>query len=145
MSGLAKRNESGRLVEHCTEAFLLDHLWALKFSVDLGGAVFLVQSTTRSVESLPQQPSTRPVAVVQSKYCGDTAEAEVPRLFVERLDRHLTFGPELLAEKNELEKTLVLDRLDEPVARHQWHKHPPRRCQKVMALAKSWAIVLQNT
>ena len=87
MSGLAHRNKNGRLAEHRTTAFLLDHFWVLKQSVDLDGAVFFVQAATRTAESLGHSSSHRPVAVVQARSWEDGAEVEVPKLLVERPDR----------------------------------------------------------
>ena len=87
MSGLAQRNENGRRAEYRTEAFLLDHFWVLKFSVNLDGAVFLIQTPTRSVESLGTPPVARPVSILLSVFCGSDGTAEIPRLFVERPDR----------------------------------------------------------
>lgn len=87
MSGLAERNANGRRAEHRTEAFLLNHFWVLKLSLDLDGAVFLAQAPTRTIESLRQPTTVRPVAVIQSKSWEDGVEVEVPRLFIERSDR----------------------------------------------------------
>lgn len=87
MSGLAERNAIGRRAEHRTEAFLLDHFWVLKLSLDLDGAVFLAHAPTRTLESLRQPTTVRPVAVIQSKSWEDGAEVEVARLFVESI-RH---------------------------------------------------------
>ena len=87
MSGLAERNANGRRAEHRTEAFLLDHFWVLKLSLELDGAVFLAHAPTRTLESLRQPTTVRPVAVIQSKSWEDGAEVEVARLFVERSDR----------------------------------------------------------
>jgi|GEM_PF-5591820 len=87
MSGLAERNDNGRRAEYRTEAFLLDHFWVLKYLVNLDGAVFLIQSPTRSVETLSQPPTAQPVSILLSVFCGADSTAEIPRLFVERLDR----------------------------------------------------------
>lgn len=87
MSDLVKRNESGRRAEHRTEVFLLDHFWVMKLAVDLDGAVFLVQPSTRTVESLNQQIGSRPFAVVRSLSCQEGAEVEISKLLVERSDR----------------------------------------------------------
>lgn len=87
MSDLAKRNEFGRKAELQTQAVLLDHFWVMKLSADLDGAVFLVQPSTRSVESLLQQTNACSFAVIQSKSCFEHAEVEISRLLVESPDR----------------------------------------------------------
>ena len=76
MPDLAKRNESGRRAERRTEVFLLNYFWVMKLSVDLDGAVFLVQPTTRSVESMRQQAGF-PASVVKSLSCVEEAAVEV--------------------------------------------------------------------
>lgn len=87
MSGQAQRNENGRRAEYRTEAFLLDNFWVFKFAVNLDGAVFLVQTPTRAVESFVTHSTARPVSLLLSVFCGADGIAEIPRLFVERPDR----------------------------------------------------------
>lgn len=87
MSELAKRNDDGRRAESRTEAFLLDRFWVLKLSVDLDGAVFVVQPATRSADSLHQHTTTHSFSVVQSRSYRDGAEVEVAGSFVELPDR----------------------------------------------------------
>jgi hypothetical protein len=62
MSGLAHRNKNGRLAEHRTTAFLLDHFWVLKQSVDLDGAVFFVHQWWNS--GIPQSLTAGTAKVV---------------------------------------------------------------------------------
>ncbi len=87
MSDLAKRYEYGRRAERRTEVFLLNDFWVMKLSVDLNGAVFLVQPATPSIESMRKQAGSRSFAAVQSLCCTEGAEIEVPRILVERSDR----------------------------------------------------------
>ena len=87
MLDLVKQNEFGRRAEHRTEVFLLDHFWVMKLAVGLDGAVFLVQSSTRTVDSLNQQIRSCRFAVVKSLSCQEGAEVEIAKLLVERSDR----------------------------------------------------------
>jgi hypothetical protein len=88
MSALANRNRNGRRAEHRTTAFLLNHFWLLKQSVDLDGAVFLVRAATQSAEALGDSSSHHPFAVVLARYFEEGAEVEVPKPLVEGPDGH---------------------------------------------------------
>lgn len=93
MLDLAKRNESGRTAERRTEVFLLSKFWVRKLSVEIDGAVFLVNHASWSVEPKLQKAAFSPAAVVQSLSCSEGNEVGVAKLLVESSDRqpHVAF------------------------------------------------------